>query len=231
MAKIVDDVILRWGVAVSVAVARARRGDAAAAWVRRVSGVDGPLPAVEVDADASTVRLPVPGMALGLGGVAKGHALDRSAAALREQGLTDFAISAGGQIYAAGQKSDRPWRVAIRDPRGVTDGWFGMVEAGDASVSTSGDYERFFEVDGERYHHILDPATGQPARGLRSATVVAADAALADALSTALVVMGPDRGMPLVEALDDVEAVLVDDGGRVHRSTGVVLHLLRQPTP
>lgn len=133
-----------------------------------------------------------PGMALGLGGIAKGWALDQAGAALRAAGIEHALLSAGGQVLAVGDKGGQPWRVGIRDPRGAPGTTFTEVEVADASVSTSGDYERFVEVDGVRYHHILDPRTGWPARGLMSATVVTRSAADADALSTAAMVLGPD---------------------------------------
>ncbi len=185
---------------------------------------------IELDADARTVRLPE-GMMIGLGGLAKGHALGRAAEALRTAGVRDFALSAGGQVLASGTKDDRPWRVGVRDPRGEPDDFFALLEASDTSVSTSGDYERFFEHEGVRYHHILDPRTGQPARGLRSATVVSPDATLADALSTALMVLGRDQGLGLVAELEGVEAVVVDEGGRVFSTDGLQLTMAHSPRP
>ena len=102
---------------------------------------------------------------------------------------------------------------------------------GGVSSSTSGDYESFFELDGVRYHHVLDPRTGRPARGLRSATVVGADATLADALSTALMVLGPERGLALAEAWDGVEAVLVGEDGGLAVTSGLLerLEVVRPP--
>ena len=176
---------------------------------------------VELDPARHTVRLPEQGMKIGLGGIAKGHSLERAAAALLAKGITSFTLSAGGQVYAAGLKGDRPWRVGVRDPRGGPDDYFAVVEASDCSVSTSGDYERYFMKDGVRYHHIIDPRTGMPARGLRSATIVSRDATLADALSTAVMVLGRERGLALVEGLIGVEAVLVDVHGQVSVSSGL----------
>lgn len=188
---------------------------------------------VVIDDDAGTVLLPDPGMKLGLGGIAKGWALDRSAAELRRRGFDDFVISAGGQVMAGGHKGDRPWRVGVRDPRGPREDAFAMVEVSDGSMSTSGDYEHYFELDGVRYHHILDPKTGWPAKGVRSASVLCPDATLADGLSTALVVLGVERGLALAERLDDVEAVIVDDAGKVHTTSGVHdrLVVLHEPAP
>jgi thiamine biosynthesis lipoprotein len=187
--------------------------------------------AVEIDDRAGTVYLPREGMVLGLGGMAKGFALDRAADALLARGTRSFLIDAGGQMLAAGTRGDRPWRIGIRDPRGAPDDFFAYLEVTDASTSTSGDYERFFLLDGVRYHHILDPRTGRPARPLRSATVVAANATLADALSTAFVVLGTGRALELAENITGVEAVLVDDRARVHTTSGLAgkLELLHAP--
>ena len=179
---------------------------------------------VTVDPSASTVALPA-GMKLGLGGMAKGWALDRAAAALRERGVSDFLLSAGGQVLAGGDKEGTPWRVGVRDPRGTAEDYFAVVAVRDGSVSTSGDYERCFVRDGVLYHHILDPRTGRPARGLRSVTVVAPEATLADALSTALMILGEERGLALVESLPGVEALIVDDSGGWSASSGLAPHL------
>jgi thiamine biosynthesis lipoprotein len=180
---------------------------------------------VELDEAAGTVRLPEPGMMIGLGGIAKGYALAEAAEVLRGRGLEDFLLVSGGQVYAAGRRSgvgeDRPWRVGVRDPRGGPEDFFALLELADASASTSGDYERYFVADGVRYHHILDPRTGRPARGLRSATVVSADAVLADALSTGIFVMGPEAGLALAARLPGVEAVLVDGDGGVLVTSGL----------
>lgn len=192
---------------------------------RRVQLVD--YRQVEIDDPAGTLRLPRAGMKIGLGGIAKGYALDRAAAALDARGVGSFLLVSGGQVLARGNKGDRPWRVGIRKPRGGPEEYFATVELSDASVSTSGDYESYFVLDGVRYHHILDPRTGMPARGLQSATVVAADATLADALSTALMVMGSQRGLALVERLPGVEAVLIEEGGRERVTPGLMRRLAR----
>ncbi len=186
---------------------------------------------LEIDHLRGTVRLSEPGMKIGLGGIAKGYALKRSAAVLRERGIHNFILSAGGQVYAGGRKGDRRWVVGIRDPRGAPDDHFALVEVHDASMSTSGDYERFFIKDGARYHHILDPRTGRPAAGLRSATVVASDPVLADALSTAALVLGPAAAMDLVRSYAGTEAILVDNAGGLHISAGLSQRLRLERTP
>lgn len=176
---------------------------------------------VELDPEARTLRLSEAGMQIGLGGIAKGYALERSARALLRRGLESFLLVVGGQVYAAGPRDGAPWRVGVRDPRGGPEETIATIPAVDVSVSTSGDYERFFLLDGVRYHHILDPRTGRPARGLRSATVVAVDPVLADGLSTGIFVLGPDEGLDLAERLEEVEALLVDADGEILTTSGL----------
>jgi FAD:protein FMN transferase len=183
---------------------------------------------LELDPEAGTARLGTAGMMAGLGGIAKGHALDRAAVLLAELGYQDFMLVLGGQVLARGSREGRPWRVGIRHPRGAHDHYFATLDVENASLSTSGDYEAFFELDGVRYQHILDPATGWPARGVRSATVIAHEATLVDALSTALMILPPHRGLEVAMALG-AEAAVVDDDGRLHLTPGLDLRLLERP--
>ncbi|MHC4217856.1 MAG: FAD:protein FMN transferase [Planctomycetota bacterium] len=204
---------------------------AAEPWVPGQSEIESRVALVDfrqvvIDDEAGTVHLPHEGMLIGLGGIAKGHALDESAKALRDRGIDSFLISAAGQMILGGMRGDRPWRVGIRNPRGGLADYFARLELTDTSIASSGDYERYFMLDGVRYHHILDPATGRPARGLRGTTVICTDATLADALSTALMVMPLDVGLDLAESLDDVEAVVVDAEGEVHTTSGLTGRLL-----
>ncbi len=120
-----------------------------------------------------------------------------------------------------GLKDGRPWRLGIQDPRGAANRSFAELDLSDGTFSTSGDYERSFIKDGRRYHHILDPATGEPARGARSVTIVASRAVLADGLSTGVFILGPDAGMALIERLPDVEGVIVSDKNEVLISSGL----------
>ena len=187
---------------------------------------------IEIDETGRTVRLSRKGARMHLGGIGKGYAVDRAVSILRGKGLTDFMVQAGGDLYVAGRKGDRPWRVGIRDPRGDRTTFFAAAEITDATFSTSGDYERFFIKDGRRYHHILDPDLGRPAEGTRSVSVVAVDATTADALSTGLFILGADRGMPLVDALPGAGAAWVDASNRV-RVAGTLrdrLKVLRAPS-
>jgi thiamine biosynthesis lipoprotein len=188
--------------------------------------------AIVLDARAGTAFVSRAGMRVHLGGIGKGYAVDRSIALLRARGVHDFMIQSGGDMYAAGQRGDRPWRVGIRDPRGPETAVFAALDLKDTTFSTSGDYERAFIHQGHRYHHIIDPDTGQPAEGSRSVTIVADHAILADGLSTGVFVLGPEKGMALIERLPGVEGVIVTPKNEVLVSSGLRqrLHLLSAPT-
>lgn len=189
---------------------------------------------IKVDEKKSTVMLEKPGMKMSLGGIAKGFAIDAAARVLREEGLTSFYAQAGGDLYVAGKKPDgTSWRVGIRDPRGKHAGdYFAMLEVDDHAFSTAGDYERSFVLEGKRYHHIIDPRTGYPATASRSVTVWAGDALMADSIDDAVFILGVEKGMKLVESIDDCGAVIVDANNKVwisKRLEGKV-QILREPT-
>jgi len=176
---------------------------------------------VEIDEAASTVFLRRPGMALGTGGIAKGYALDRAAAVLRRAGVRSYMLYGGGQVQVGGLKHGRPWRVGIQHPRRARD-FFGFFAVQDVSISTSGDYERY-EIDarGRRWHHILDPRKGMPARGAISVTVLAPTGLYADALSTAAFVLGPKRALRMFETMPyEADFVMVDARCRIVATEG-----------
>ncbi len=166
----------------------------------------------------------VPGMAIDLGGFAKGVAVQRAVDLLLAEGIGNAIVNAGGDLRAVGRHGDRPWRVGVKQPRGP--GVLAVIEtAGDESVFTSGDYERFFVHDGRRYHHILDPRTGYPAQGLASVTVVHADAALADAAATALLVAGPEAWPGAAADLGIALVMVVTTDGRVEATPAMEARL------
>ncbi len=172
-----------------------------------------------LDKQKLSIDLPA-GMRIGLGGIAKGYGVDRAMAVLLKHGVKHGMVNAGGDLKALGQRFGKSWEIAIRHPR-ERDRVLAVLPVSNTCVVTSGDYERFFEVDGKRYHHILDPRTGRPSTGCMSATVCAPDAAFADSLATALCVLGPEQGLKLVESLPRVEALLVATDGKVSYSTGL----------
>jgi FAD:protein FMN transferase len=180
---------------------------------------------------ACWVHLRRKGMRLGLGGVAKGWAVDRAVAALRARGLKDFLVQAGGDLYAAGRKGDSAWRVGVRDPRGPEGSYFATLEVEDAAFSTSGDYERFFLFEGQRYHHLIDPRTCRPGTRSRSATVLARTATDAEFLGKAVFLEGGETGLALAKAWG-ASAVLVTQDNRVLVSKELQGRLRqRAPTP
>jgi thiamine biosynthesis lipoprotein len=174
---------------------------------------------IRVDPENSTVDLPA-GMRIGLGGIAKGYGVDRAMAVLRARGVEHALVNAGGDLKALGFDGPVPWDIAIKHPRD-RERVIAVLRVSNTALVTSGDYERFFEHAGRRFHHILDPRTGYPSTGAMSATVVAPSAEFADALATALCVMGSDSGLALIESLPRVEAILVSMDGRVHASAGL----------
>ncbi len=176
---------------------------------------------LELDAATRTVRFAKPGMCIDLGGFAKGHAVDNATALLRRRGIAHAYVAAGGDSRVIGDRRGRPWTIAIRDPRREGEA-VAVLPLEDVAISTSGDYERYFERDGVRCHHIVDPATGRSPAAVRSVTILAADGLTCEALSKSVFVLGAERGLALVESLADVDAVVVDAAGRLHRSSGLL---------
>src|SRR5581483_6833275 len=159
---------------------------------------------VFVDNQAGTAFLKRKKTRVNLDDIGKGYAVDRGVEILRRRGITNFMIQAGGDLYVGGRRGDRPWRLGIRDPRGPTDRSFATIELSDKTFSTSGDYERFFMKGGRRYHHIIDPRTGEPARLSRSVTMVTDRAVIADALAKGVFILGPRDGLALLERVPNV---------------------------
>jgi thiamine biosynthesis lipoprotein len=187
-----------------------------------------------VDDAASTVKLADPDMRISLGGIAKGYAVDAAAKILEAEGLTSYFVQAGGDLFIRGTKpGDEPFHVGVRDPRGKDENdVFGAIDVVDHAFSTAGDYERSFIKDGKRYHHIIDPRNGYPATASRCVTIYAKDAFTADAIDDAVFILGPEKGLALVESLDGVGAVIVDKNNKVWVSKRLegVFKKYREPT-
>ena len=172
--------------------------------------------------DGGTVTLPE-GMAVDLGGIAKGYASDRIAALLTERGVTSARVSLGGNVYVHGTKPDgTPWRVGVEDPNDPG-AFLGVVLLADRFAITSGGYQRYFEQDGVTYYHILDPKTGNVARsGLTSVTILCGSGTMGDAFSTALFVMGLDKAVDFWKTYPvDFDMILADDSGHVYVTEGL----------
>ncbi len=173
-----------------------------------------------LDKDQLSVSYLKHGVKIDLGGIAKGFAVDQSIQHLRNLGIKHALVSAGGDTRLLGDRRGRAWLVGIRDPAN-TEEVIVMLPLQDEALSTSGDYERFFIEDGEKYHHIIHPTTGNSASEVRSASILASDSTTTDALSTSIFVMGPDKGLALLNSLEGVEGVIVDKQGKLYYSQGL----------
>ncbi len=186
---------------------------------------------VLLDKAAGTVKLRRAGQRLNLEGLAKGYGVDAAVKVMKQEGLADFIFHAGGDLYAAGTRGPREWRVGVQDPRADRGRIIFELSLSNQAFNTSGDYERFVMKDGVRYHHILDARTGFPARACRSVTLLADDAFTADTLDTAVFAMGPKDGMALIEEIPGVEGVIVDAKNQVHVSSGLSGKLKKRGEP
>jgi FAD:protein FMN transferase len=175
---------------------------------------------IVIDEKAMTIYLSKPGMRMGLGGIGPGYAGDLAMDKIRKLGIRDACVNLSGDIRASGKKKGEPWSVGVTHPRKKGEN-IAVLPVTDAAVSTSGDYERYFEKDGKRYCHIIDPRTGYPADLCQSVTIVAPNLAFADALATGVFVLGPDKGMRLIESLEGVQALIVAADGTLTLSKGL----------
>lgn len=179
---------------------------------------------IELDAKNSAVFLKKKGMKIGFGAIGKGYAADKAKALLQEQGVTAGIINASGDMSAWGSKPNgEPWRVAISNPMNKNK-VFALMPLQNRAVVTSGDYEKYVRFNGVRYAHIIDPRTGYPATGLISVTVFAPKAELADALATAVFVMGKEAGIDRINQLPNVDCILIDENGKISTSKNIELN-------
>src|ERR1700675_4065526 len=184
------------------------------------------LPAVDyrhviLDPKNQTVQFSQKGVRIDLGGIAKGYSVDCGIDVLKARGITRAYVSAGGDSRIIGDRFGKPWMVGIRDPRKGSDDVITRIPLIDAAISTSGDYERYFEEDGVRYHHIIDPHTGHSASMVRSATIIGPAAIRTDGLSKTAFVLGPDKAMEIYNRIDDIDAIIVKLDGTVIHSKGL----------
>jgi len=184
------------------------------------------LPAVNyrhviLDPKNQTVQFSQKGVRIDLGGIAKGYSVDRGIDVLKTLGYTRAYVGAGGDSRIIGDRFGKPWVVGIRDPRKGEGNVIARIPLVDAAISTSGDYERFFEENGVRYHHIIDPHTGHSASKVRSATVIGPYATRTDGLSKTAFVLGPEKAMEIYNRLDDIDAIIVKLDGSIVYSKGM----------
>jgi thiamine biosynthesis lipoprotein len=176
---------------------------------------------LQLDPAARTVRFARDGMRIDLGGFAKGYAVDNGAAILAAHGVQHAVVAAGGDSRLLGDRCGRPWTIGVRDPRREGE-VVALLPLQDVAVSTSGDYERYFDDGDERCHHLIDPRTGKSPHAVHSVTVIAPDGLTSEALSKTVFVLGAEAGIRIVESLPDVDAVVVDAAGRLHTSAGLL---------
>ena len=184
--------------------------------------IDAALPGINyrhmvLDAKKFTVFFTRPGMRIDLGGIAKGYSVDRGIEILQKQGITRAMVNAGGDTRIIGDRFGKPWIVGVKHPdeEGKV---FLRIPIVDAAFSTSGDYERYFDENGKRYHHIIDPKTGDSARKCRSVTIISGTATRTDALTKSVFIMGPEEGIKFIDTLPDVDAVAVAPDGQMFYS-------------
>ncbi len=177
---------------------------------------------IHLQAEGPQVRFNKPGMSIDLGGIAKGYAVDRSIELLKARGVKHAVVTAGGDSRLIGDRRGRPWMMGVRHPR-KKDAFIAALPLVGQAISTSGDYERYFidAVSGERVHHILNPKTGKSANGVRSVTVIGASALETDVLSTAVFILGVDKGLTLLNRMPNIDGVIVHSSGSLHYSRGL----------
>jgi thiamine biosynthesis lipoprotein len=175
---------------------------------------------VLLDPKAQTVHFARPGVRIDLGGIGKGHAVDRGIAILQDRGIKHALVTAGGDSRIIGDRFGKPWVVGIRHPD-RKDEVIARIPLEDAAISTSGDYERYFDEGGVRYHHIIDPHTGHSASKVRSATIIGPTATRTDGLSKTAFVLGPEKAIEIYNKLEDIDAILVAPDGKVLYTKGL----------
>ncbi|MGI9262782.1 MAG: FAD:protein FMN transferase [Woeseiaceae bacterium] len=175
---------------------------------------------VNLDRGAGTVAFEQEGVRINLGGIAKGYAVERGIKVAQALGVRHARVTAGGDTRLLGDRGGSPWMIGVQNPRDGSEVAV-TIPLVDEAISTSGDYERYFDEDGERYHHIIVPTTGTPAGEVHSATIIGPDAVITDALSTSVFILGVDLGLRLISTLPDYEGIVIDAHGEMFYSSGL----------
>ena len=175
---------------------------------------------VEANETDGTISFRLDGVRINLGGIAKGYAVERGVEVARRYGVRNARVTAGGDTRLLGDRRGAPWMVGIQNPRNEAEVAV-TIPLENESISTSGDYERYFMEDGERFHHIIVPSTGESAGEVHSATIIGPDAVMTDALSTSVFIMGVDQGLRLISTLPDYEGIVIDSSGEMFYSDGL----------
>tara|TARA_R100001440_G_scaffold4434_1_gene10047 strand:+ start:3558 stop:4559 length:1002 start_codon:yes stop_codon:yes gene_type:complete len=177
---------------------------------------------IELNKAERSVSFRKAGLLTDMGGIAKGYSVDRGIAILKSEGIRHARLSAGGDMYLLGDKRGRPWVVGVRDPRQAAKNAV-VLPVSNVAISTSGDYERFFiDEEGNRVHHILSPKSGRPVEGIQSVTIIGNDTLTTDGLSTAVFVLGVEKGLAMINKLDGIDAIIIDSDRKLHYSRGLL---------
>lgn len=183
---------------------------------------------LEIDSENNTVRITDKNARIDVGALGKGYATEKAAMALMENNVSHYVLNIGGNIRIIGEKVNGDgWKTGIKDPKSPNTSFSAYINIKNISCVTSGDYERYFTVDGNKYHHIIDPDTNMPANYFSSVTVLTSDSGLADALSTALFCMSYEDGLALIEKFGNVEALWIEDNGNIKYSKGMDAYLIK----
>jgi thiamine biosynthesis lipoprotein len=175
---------------------------------------------IEIDKERDTIFLPSPEMRIGLGGIGKGYAVDRAYEFLRKCGLENFFVNGAGDIRVhSNESAPRPWKIGVRNPFAARDVALGFVEVRNGAVATSGDYERCFRHEGQKFHHVLDGRSGEITQAISSVTLFAKSAVTADVCATTAMVLGPIEGIAFLNRRRDVSGFLVDQEGKIYKTS------------
>ena len=177
---------------------------------------------LSIDKKDSTVFLNKEGMLIDLGGISKGFAADKAVDALKREGIVSGIVAVAGDIRAFGLKPNKkPWKIGIRNPRSEhQEDIIAAIDLKDMAISTSGDYERYFIVNGERYHHLISPMTGSPVHSCQSVSIIAEEGVLADAFATGVFILGPKKGLQIIEKMG-FEGLIIDKEGNIHVTSDI----------
>jgi thiamine biosynthesis lipoprotein len=176
-----------------------------------------------LDHGNGTVFLREEGMRIGFGGIGKGYAADKAKQLLMSMGITSGIVNASGDLITWGSQPDgQPWTIGIADPE-TRQQSFSSLNISDAAIATSGSYEKFVYINGRRYSHTIDPRTGFPVTGIKSATVICSSAELADAMATPVTVMGVEAGLHLINQMKGMACIIIDDDGHLHTSRNILI--------
>jgi thiamine biosynthesis lipoprotein len=179
---------------------------------------------IELNERSSTVFLKQKGMRIGFGGIGKGYAADMAKALMRQEGVESGIVNASGDLVTWGQQSDgSPWTIGIADPDNARLP-FSYLNISNIAIATSGNYEKFVMIDGKKYSHTINPKTGLPVTGIKSVTVITANAELADAMATPITVMGIRAGLNLINQMQHIECIIIDDNNNIYTSKNIQLH-------